>query len=206
MIGARTSADNSIHAASSHPTISAAAPRATAKRKRSRSSISSAQASTWEDRYQQLLAFHRQHGHCSLERKSKRRKQQTNQEEEGQEDEDYGDLLRWMKRQRYQFTLKQQGKRSFLTDERQRLLEELGFVWDSHSAVWEERFLELKAFKERHGHCNVTKRHDNRSLAIWVQCQRRHWKLSQTNQRQQISPERVAKLEGIGFVWNPLGG
>lgn len=74
-----------------------------------------------------------------------------------------------MKRQRHQYRAKQERKHSTLTPERQRLLEELGFVWDSHASGWEERLKELQDFKDKHGHCRVPKTYaDNPQLAIWV--------------------------------------
>jgi hypothetical protein len=68
-------------------------------------------------------------------------------------------LAYWVKRQRYQFRMKREGKHSTLTEERQHLWEALGFVWDSHAAGWEERWKELGEFKERHGHCDVPKKY-----------------------------------------------
>ena len=49
------------------------------------------------------------------------------------------------------------------------MLEQLGFVWDSHASGWEERLKELKDFKDMHGHCRVPKTYaENPQLAIWV--------------------------------------
>ena len=76
--------------------------------------------------------------------------------------------MHWVKRQRYQYKLKKEGKHSNMTNEREEALNRLGFVWDSHAVFWEERFNELKAFRDTHGHCNVpTKLPDNPQLAIW---------------------------------------
>ena len=74
-----------------------------------------------------------------------------------------------MKRQRHQYRAKKERKHSTLTQERQKLLEQLGFVWDSHASGWEERLKELEDFKEKHGHCRVPKTYaENPQLAIWV--------------------------------------
>lgn len=73
-----------------------------------------------------------------------------------------------MQRQRYQYKLRQSGQRSTITEERIRALDQVGFVWDSHAAVWIERLEELKQYKEVHGHCNVPSRYGaNHQLAIW---------------------------------------
>jgi hypothetical protein len=93
-----------------------------------------------------------------------------------------------------------------MTAARQKFLEELGFVWDSHSAFWEERLNELHTFREKHGHCNVlTKYPENPQLAIWAKCQRRQFKLFCTEgaRRSNMTLERISKLSRIGFVFNP---
>ena len=72
-------------------------------------------------------------------------------------------------RQRGQWKLKQAGKRSTLTEEREKALDELGFVWDSHKAAWEMKYNELSEFKARTGHCNVpTTYAENPQLAMWL--------------------------------------
>jgi hypothetical protein len=49
------------------------------------------------------------------------------------------------------------------------MLERLGFVWDSHALGWEERWYELKEFKQKYGHCSVPKNYAaNLQLAVWV--------------------------------------
>ena len=74
-----------------------------------------------------------------------------------------------MKRQRYQYRAKQANRHSTLTDDRQELLERLGFVWDSHALGWEERWNELREFKQKYGHCRVPKNYSsNPQLAVWV--------------------------------------
>ena len=74
-----------------------------------------------------------------------------------------------VKRQRYQYKLKQEQKHSTLTDERQALLEKMGFVWDSHHVAWLERWNELRDFHRVNGHSNVpTNYPQNRQLSIWV--------------------------------------
>jgi Helicase associated domain len=97
-------------------------------------------ADRWNDRYQDLKAFVQKHGHCHVP---------INYKENPL-------LSRWTKRQRYQWKLKQEGKQSSLTDARQLMLEELGFLWDVRSIIWDVRFRELVQFYENHGHCNVS--------------------------------------------------
>ena len=85
---------------------------------------------------------------------------------------------------------------------RVKALESLGFVWDSHSAVWQERMNELLEFKKIHSHCNVpTTYSENRKLAAWVKCQRRQYKLRREGKASNMTPERINDLEKIGFEW-----
>lgn len=111
-----------------------------------------------------------------------------------------------VKRQRSQWRLKQDGKHSNMTDERERALGELGFVWDSHSVFWEERLRELQDFVLRNGHARVPTRYAaNPQLAIWCKCQRRQYKLLKNPgaQRSNITPERIEKLLALGFDFEP---
>jgi hypothetical protein len=76
---------------------------------------------------------------------------------------------RWVKRQRYQYHLRSSGRHSTLTDERVAALDAKGFVWHSHKATWEDRYQDLLAFLEEHGHTKVpTKYPKNPKLAVWV--------------------------------------
>jgi Helicase associated domain len=108
----------------------------------------------------------------------------------------------WVKRQRYQYKLRQEGKPSFLTDERVAVLDRLGFVWDSHSSVWEQRFHELQEFQRQFGHSNVPYNYKNPKLASWVKAQRREMRAFKEGKT--ISPEmfqRFLSLEKLDFCW-----
>ena len=59
--------------------------------------------------------------------------------------------------------------------------------------------MELKRFREEHGHCNVPQRYfKNPSLGAWVSQKRNDFK------KGDLSEDRIARLEEIGFVWNVL--
>ena len=98
----------------------------------------------------------------------------------------------WVTRQRTQ--------KEKLTPERRKRLESLdGWVWDSLDAAWEEGFAELQQFVTTHGHARVPRSFrtsNGYGLATWVVTQRRR--------REQLSPERRARLESLkGWVWDP---
>jgi hypothetical protein len=145
------------------------------------------QSDQWSDRFQDLVDFKEQIGHCLVPHNYPLNQQ----------------LAQWVKRQRYQFKLKNMSRHSTLTGIRQEALEEMGFVWDSHKAAWIERLEALKLFKAEHSHCNVPSNYDDRALAIWVKCQRRQYKLYTKGERSTITEERFRELDGMDLDWNP---
>jgi hypothetical protein len=96
-----------------------------------------------------------------------------------------------------------EGKRSTLSDERVRLLNTIGFVWNSHDAVFHERLQDLTLFKQTHGHCVVPSNYEqNVQLAVWTKRQRRQYKIYQEGSTSSLTPDRITKLEAIGFIWD----
>jgi hypothetical protein len=151
--------------------------------------IGSCQSQKWKDRFQELCDYREKHGgHCLV----------PNNWPENMA------LAQWVKRQRYQYKLKQDGSHSTLTDERERALDNLGFVWDSHGVIWEERWNALKDFQRTHGHTSVPSTFaENAGLSLWVKCQRRQYKLFWRREQSNMTRERMVKLENLGFIWNP---
>jgi hypothetical protein len=68
-------------------------------------------------------------------------------------------LIRWAMRQRHQYTLMMEAQPSAMTEERVKILEETGLVWDSQAALWEERLEELKAFRKTTVHTSFAISH-----------------------------------------------
>ena len=146
----------------------------------------------WDDQFEELLKFKKEHGHCLV----------PNSNRENQV------LSRWVKRQRYQYKLKAAGKLpSTMTNARIQKLENIGFVWDSHAATWDNRLKELAEFREKFGHCNVTSNHpENPELATWIKCQRRQYKLFWADSKKKkaassMTVERMNALNELGFSW-----
>ena len=86
---------------------------------------------TWEQRFAELAAFRKREGHFGVPRAQ------------------YRLLATWLAGQR---RLKASGR---LSAERTRRLDEVGCPWEPHDAKWEQRFIELVAFRAQHGHCTV---------------------------------------------------
>lgn len=83
------------------------------------------------------------------------------------------------------------------TPERIQRLDDLGFVWDPFAEQWEHGIKELAVFKDANNHCRVPGAYKTASgfkLGSWVSTQRR------TNN--QLTPERVQRLDALGFIWD----
>jgi hypothetical protein len=148
------------------------------------------QEEQWEARFQDLVLFHKLNGHCLVPRNDQKK----------------NSLVTWVWRQRYQQRCKQEGKKSTLTNVRQARLDELGFVWDSHKASWDDRVQELVQFREQHGHCNsnASNNPSNQQLAIWIKCQRKQYRHFLAGKScSGMSKERISKLESVGFCFAP---
>lgn len=114
-----------------------------------------------------------QYGHCNVELR------------------DDLDLGLWTK---YQREAREHG---FLSDDRVRRLDGIGFVWEPRDVDWDTMFDALVQFKQQYGHCHVPlKWPENPRLGRWSEYQRRsqrHGKLSKYRQR---------RLKTLGFEWD----
>mmetsp|Transcript_10233 Transcript_10233/g.15024 ORF Transcript_10233/g.15024 Transcript_10233/m.15024 type:complete len:338 (+) Transcript_10233:88-1101(+) len=77
------------------------------------------------------------------------------------------------------------------------------FLRADEADKWQEHFEDLCRFKEAHNHCLVPHTYSaNPGLGRWVKRQRYENKLLQQNKVSSMTPERLALLEKIGFVWD----
>lgn len=144
------------------------------------------QEEQWVEQFQELLRFKEKNGNCLVPHNFP--ENQT--------------LSRWIKRQRYQYKLKQEGKVSTMTAIRVQQLADAGFVWDSHAAAWQERLGELREYVKANGDCHVPSNYpQNPQLATWVKCQRRQGKLYWNGRPSNMTMERVDELTKLGFAW-----
>lgn len=160
-------------------------------KKTSRQYFRSYQAYHWATQYEAMIRFRNENNHCFVPHNFP----------------ENPNLSSWVKRQRNQYKLMIAGRHHTLTPERLSKLEEHGFVWDSHKAIWQERYSDLCRYKERHGHVNVPNKYPADSqLGIWVKCQRRQYRLFRQGKPSSITMERIDQLDRIGFAWKaPMG-
>ena len=141
----------------------------------------------WDVRLEQLKAYKKKHGDCLVPNKFK-------------EDNALG---RWVDKQRQDYRKLKEGKASVMNDEKIRKLEELGFCWSVDEFVWNNRFEELKKYKEEKGNCLVPHNYvGNTQLANWVIQQRQELKKLSTGKRSAMKVERFNKLNSLNFEWN----
>ncbi len=97
-------------------------------------------------------------------------------------------LGQWVSVQRY--------RKGVMPIDRRRHLDRIGFVWDWRHDLWEQNFAALLKFKRREGHCCVPTRYEESDLKLGL------WVVTQRRNRKEMSAERRARLDKIGFVWN----
>ncbi len=135
----------------------------------------------WRAHYAALLRFKERHGHTEVTEAYK----------------DAPKLAFWVQRQR------QYARRGQLQETYRRLLDEVGFSWQSdlkcHEMHWEERFSQIAAFIREHGQDALTESNEPvPGLVEWRDNQRAHYR------KGKMLPERVARLEEIGFTWRAV--
>jgi hypothetical protein len=136
----------------------------------------------WEMNFFELKKFKIEHGHCDVPHTSKNKK--------------YRSLASWCNNQRVRMKFKPLTYHS----DRLLLLNELGFNWNLRDKYFERKFRQLKQYREKYGHCNVSLSKQNApyiSLAYWVQVQRNYYR----NKSSRLTAERIAKLNSIEFCW-----
>jgi hypothetical protein len=96
---------------------------------------------------------------------------------------------------------------SQVKEENLTVLEEFGFLWESprkRTYEWDDMLEILKAYKEREGHCKVPqlyKDKDGYALGNWVSNQRKEYEFWKCGRKTPMNPDRIQKLEELGFVW-----
>ncbi|KAL3775719.1 hypothetical protein ACHAWO_011455 [Cyclotella atomus] len=92
-------------------------------------------ASLWNERFNELQEYKRQHGNCRVPRK-------------------YSNTLHhWVDQQRKYF---REGK---IHQDRLQRLNEIGFSWNACESRWSLRYSQLMLFKKQYGHCRVPQKY-----------------------------------------------
>ena len=145
---------------------------------------------SFDDRIKDLVAFKEEYGHCRVPQKINK------------------SLQTWCAKVRKDYDLPLD-ERSILNEERIKQLEDLGFEWANVNPLnkptsnkkFDERVIDLRAFKAKYGHCTVQQKQD-KSLQQWCAKIRREYKNLQEGKKSLVlMPEGIRELEELGFDW-----
>jgi len=130
----------------------------------------------WEEMYQELSYYKKQYGDCNVPDGYSQNSK----------------LAVWVGVQRQSY------KKSKLSKEKVRRLNELGFAWKIHDTYWEAMYQELSAYKQQYGDCKVPRDYSKKpKLAMWVLGQRQAYKAGK------LDPQNIKRLNKLGFIWKP---
>mmetsp|Transcript_1562 Transcript_1562/g.3176 ORF Transcript_1562/g.3176 Transcript_1562/m.3176 type:complete len:395 (+) Transcript_1562:168-1352(+) len=145
----------------------------------------------WACHIKELKKFKDKFGHCNVRRTQK----------------EYITLSYWIRRVRGLYKLRQAGKKTSLTDERIKELDDLGFGWEGWSAnrsdTFQTRIKQMKDFQRIHGHCHLPAPYpENPTLKSWSNTIRQKYRQQRAGGKGTLTPEQIGELESLGFVWN----
>lgn len=148
---------------------------------------------SWDQRLEQLKTFKEANGHARVP-------------------VNHPDLGSWVHDQRRQYKLYiNNDPKTKMTQEKLQQMIHVGFIFEvakksqqydsrSNAKSWEDRFEELKDFKETFGHTIVPQHYPN--LGWWVNTQRKERKKLKAGKKTSLTIERCLKLTEIGFVFD----
>lgn len=96
------------------------------------------------------------------------------------------------------WTNSQRQKADQLSPDKIKRLDSLGFSWDPFLEQWNEAFMELQKFKKKEGHCRVPINFTRNGVNLGT------WSMTQRQNKMKLSPERIKRLNSLGFSWNPF--
>jgi hypothetical protein len=127
----------------------------------------------WDEQLARIIQFKEHYGHCDVPRSFTKWR-----------------LGSWLCVQRAE------ARKGQLDTRRVHKLLSVGVTWGKNfDQRWEQGFLRLKAFKEKHGHCHVPQQSALFKLKCWIQNQR----IFQQNGT--LLSARKARLDAIGLAW-----
>lgn len=160
----------------------------------------------WDLRYQALIEFKKNKGHCLVPKVYPEDRQ----------------LSYWVFRQRglYSNKQKKRGGSNSLSDERLQKLKDIGFVFRAkHSkeqnmvdaarrkpqldAKWNKFYKEFCEYRKKTGSCLIPKVfEENQPLSSWAFTQRHHMKRRKDGKHNLLTEDRIKKLNDLGFIWH----
>ena len=142
----------------------------------------------WMKRYNELKQYKQVHGDCCVP----------------QDSSDFKQLSSWVRTQKQQYRLLNEGKHCHISPARVELLNEIDFEWSGmkRDQFWKERCNELVIFHARNGHTRVPEKYPTApQLHSWVCLQRRQLKLRKEGKKNKLTDERFKLLEALGMEY-----
>jgi len=139
----------------------------------------------WDEHYELLIAFKEEYGHTRVPPRG-----------------DWKHLYQWL------YNKKRRKHRPYigspqLTQEQIDQLDELGIDWNHESLIWDEKYEELKAFKEKFGHTRVPSCEEEwDSLHEWLYRCKKRKNENYTKKMPQLTREQIRKLDELGIDWS----
>ena len=147
---------------------------------------------TWEERLQQLADYKKEFGNTNVPETYEKNKP----------------LGQWVKNQKRQCRLLEEGRHTSMTKDRLISLRELGFDLKAKrsmnytNSTWEERLQQLAEYKKEFGNTNVPQRYEkNKRLGRWVMLQKRQCRLLEEGKRSSMTKNHLLSLRELGFDW-----
>jgi len=164
----------------------------------------------WEEKYQDLLAFYRKHGHSNVPG-------------------DYADnqsLGAWCMNQRTAYRrhlergLSDDEPRGTLTREKVQLLQDVNFAFNFRQAQWQKQLDRVQTYYKQHGHISIPSYDtEHRDMRLWLLRQRYNYNLERRLMKQQerniggnvkspLTEERIDAIEEAipNFQWKLYDG
>lgn len=162
----------------------------------------------WMENYERLKQYKAEHGHTYVSPEDADIYYPF--ENEGTrkgavvKDRDFYTFAKWVERQR---RTKKNGK---LRKDREKLLEEIDFYFNSGDYAWDMTLDEIKAIKEKVGHIDIPSTRPQLTDAnkiyepfmTWAEEQRVQYAMHQEGWHSTITERRINKLNDIGFAWS----
>ena len=100
------------------------------------------------------------------------------------------DVKRWL------FSQTEKFNKNKLSEAKQKVLTDLGHIFNEHESQWMSMYNDLVVFEKHHKHTRVA--FSNGGLGGWVSTQR------ELKRKNKLSKDRIDLLNKIGFDWDPL--
>ena len=93
-------------------------------------------------------------------------------------------------------------KSSYFTPERERMLDELGMIWNTPDYLWDRNYAAAKAYHAEHGDLDVPTGYiqDGVKLYNWLASLRKMYR-GAPGRRGELTPEQIAQMDELGMRW-----